>query len=101
MFNCNYQYRQDLWFPKMKDGYNGTYAHSQLSYIHQFSSVAQSCPTLCDPVDCSTPGFPVHHQFPEPTPTYIHCVSDAISSLLFSYYINNWKGLNHFLFSVV
>ena len=33
----------------------------------QFSSVAQSCPTLCDPTDCSTPGFPVHHQFPEPT----------------------------------
>ena len=31
----------------------------------QFSSVTQSCPTLCDPVDCSTPGFPVHHQLPE------------------------------------
>ena len=31
----------------------------------QFSSVAQSCPTLCDPMDCSTPGFPVHHQLPE------------------------------------
>ena len=32
-----------------------------------FSSVAQSCPTLCDPIDCSTPGFPIHHQLPEPT----------------------------------
>ena len=32
--------------------------------MYQFSSVAQSCPTLCDPVDCSTPGFPVHHQLP-------------------------------------
>ena len=36
-----------------------------LPYSIQFSSVAQSCPTLCDPMDCSTPGFPVHHQFPE------------------------------------
>ena len=35
------------------------------------SEVAQSCPTLCDPMDCSTPGLPVHHQFPEPTLTQI------------------------------
>ena len=41
-----------------------------------FSSV-QSHPTLCDPVDCSTPGFPVHHQLPEPTQTHVHWVSDA------------------------
>ena len=34
-------------------------------YIYQFSSVIQSCPTLCDPMDCSTPGLPVHHQLPE------------------------------------
>ena len=33
----------------------------------QFNSVTQSCPTLCDPMDCSTPGFPVYHQLPEPT----------------------------------
>ena len=38
----------------------------------QFSSVAQSCPTLCDPMDCSTPGLPVHHQLPEFTQTYVH-----------------------------
>ena len=44
----------------------------------QFSSVAQSCPTLCDPMNCSTPGLPVHHQFPEFTQTHIHRVSDAI-----------------------
>ena len=44
----------------------------------QFSSVAQSCPTLCDPVDCTLPGFPVHHQLPEPTQTHVHRVSDAI-----------------------
>ena len=51
-----------------------------LSYLYrvQFSSVAQSCPTLCDPMDCSTPGFPVHHQLLELTQTHVHRVSDAI-----------------------
>ena len=44
----------------------------------QFSSVAQLCPTLCNPVDCSTPGFPVHHQLPEPTQTHVHRVGDVI-----------------------
>ena len=44
----------------------------------QFSSVAQSCPTLCNPMDCSTPGFPVHHQLPEPTQTHVHWVGDVI-----------------------
>ena len=44
----------------------------------QFSSVAQSCPTLCDPMDCSTPGLPVHHQLQEFTQTHIHRVGDAI-----------------------
>ena len=46
--------------------------------VQQFSSVAQSCPTLCDPVDYSTPGFPVHHQLPEFTQIHVHWVSDAI-----------------------
>ena len=46
----------------------------------QFSSVAQSCPTLCDPMDCSMPGLPVHHQLPEPTQTHVHHVGDAIQS---------------------
>ena len=46
--------------------------------IVQFSSVAQSCPTLCDPVNCSTPGLPLHHQLPESTQTLVHWVSDAI-----------------------
>ena len=52
----------------------------------QFSSVAQSCPTLCDPMNCSTPGLPVHHHLPEFTQTHIHRVSDAIqpSHLLLS-----------------
>ena len=44
----------------------------------QFSSVAQSCLTLCDPMDCSTPGLPVHHQPLEFTPTHVHQVGDAI-----------------------
>ena len=44
----------------------------------QFSSVAQLCPTLCDPVDCSTPGLPVHHQLLEFTQTHVHWVGDAI-----------------------
>ena len=44
----------------------------------QFSLVAQSCLNLCDPMDYSTPGFPVHHQIPELTQTHIHQVGDAI-----------------------
>ena len=44
----------------------------------QFSSVTQSCPTLCDPMDCSTPGFIVHHQLLELAQTHVHGVSDAI-----------------------
>ena len=44
----------------------------------QFSSVAQSCLTLCNLMDCSTPGLPVHHQIPEFTQTHVHQVGDAI-----------------------
>ena len=44
----------------------------------QFSSVTQSCPTLCDPMNCSTPGLPVHHQLPEFTQIHVHRLSDAI-----------------------
>ena len=43
-----------------------------------FSSVAQSCPTLCYPMNCSTPGLPVHHQLPEFTQTHVHRVGDVI-----------------------
>ena len=49
-----------------------------VSQFSSVSSVAQSCLTLCNPVDCSMPGFPVHHQFPEPTQTHVHWVGDAI-----------------------
>ena len=45
---------------------------------NQFSSVAQSCTTLCSPMDCSMPGFPIHHQLPELAQTHVHPVGDAI-----------------------
>ena len=45
-----------------------------------FSSVTQSCPTLCDPMNCITPGLPVHHQLPEFTQTHVPWVGDAIQS---------------------
>ena len=48
------------------------------SLHEQFSSVAQSCLTLCNPIDCSMPGFPVNHQLPEFTQTRVHRVSDVI-----------------------
>ena len=56
---------QTLSFKRVKIRYN-------YCIIAQFSSVAQSCPTLCDPMNCSTPGLPVHHQLPEFTQTYVH-----------------------------
>ena len=49
----------------------------------QFSSVAQSCPTLCDPVTHSMPGLPVHHQLPEFTQTHVHRVDDATLNIFF------------------
>ena len=49
--------------------------------VHSWS-VIQSCPTLCDPMDCSTPGFPVHYQLPEPTQTHVHRIRDASNHLI-------------------
>ena len=46
----------------------------------QFSSASQSSPALCDPMDCSTPGFTVHHQLPESDQTHVRRVGDAIQS---------------------
>ena len=65
---------------------NSLYTHDRttkiriLVLIHsvQFSSVAQSCLTLCDPMNRSTPGLPVHHKLPEFTQTQVHRVGDAI-----------------------
>ena len=51
--------------------------HPSLQEVH-FSSVAQSCPILCNPMDCSTPSLPVHHQLPEFTQIHVHWVSNVI-----------------------
>ena len=51
---------------------------AHMTAVRQFSSVAQLCPTLCDPLDCSTPGLPVYHQLPKFTQTHVHRIGDAI-----------------------
>ena len=58
-----------------------SYCFSILFVVH-FSLVAQSCPTLCDPMNCSTPGLPVHHQIPQFTQTHVHPVGDASNHLI-------------------
>ena len=58
------------------DGRN-EHQHFQFSSV-QFSSVIQSCPTLCNPMNHGMPGLPVHHQLPEFTQTHVHRVGDAI-----------------------
>ena len=45
---------------------------AKFAFFSQFSSVSQSCPTLCDPIGCSTPGLPIHHQFLEFTQSHVH-----------------------------
>ena len=50
----------------------------RFSNVVQFNSVSQSCPTFCNPIHCSTPSFPIHHQLLELAQTYVHWVSDAI-----------------------
>ena len=57
---------------------NSLLKHQENSPSVQFSSVAQLCPTLCDPMNHSMPGLPVHHQLPEFTQTHVHRVNDAI-----------------------
>ena len=59
---------------------NTTVQKHQINY--QFSSVAQMCPTLCNSMDCSMPGFPVHHQLPELAQTHVYRVGDAIQPSL-------------------
>ena len=62
--------------------YNEIHVHHIYTCMYQFSSVAQSRRTLCDPMNCNTAGLPVHHQFPEFTQTHVHQVSDAIQPSL-------------------
>ena len=81
------------WLPSVQNNPQGEVAHlggiysdflldhhvrNVFRYPAQFSSLSQSCPTLCDSIDCSTPGFPVHHQFLELAQTLVHRVGDAI-----------------------
>ena len=65
-------YLKHLDFISMPPQHLGLYTHSSVS------SVTQSCLTLCNPMDCSMPAFPVHHQLPELAHTHVHRVSDAI-----------------------
>ena len=67
-----------------------------LSQNFHFTSVTQSCPTLCDPMDCSMPGLPVHHQLPELAQTQVHQVSDAVQ-LQFFWKLNYLHFLTHLL----
>ena len=64
--------------PSSKNFSTLTTIHSKKYISYQFSSVAQSCPTVCDPMNGSMPGLPVHHHLPEFTQTQVHRVSDAI-----------------------
>ena len=72
--NCNHRPGQDI--EHLQQPRRFFYAPSRSAV--QFSLVAQSCLTLCDPMNCSTQGLPVHHQFPEFTQTHVHRVGDAI-----------------------
>ena len=64
--------------PTMNRPLKGLQEAALESRVMLVSSVTQLCPILCDPIDCSTPGFPVHHQLPELAQTHVHQVSDAI-----------------------
>ena len=66
--------RDDSWCLKRPDGQHERFGNG----LTLTSSVAQSCPTLCDTMDCSMPGFPVHHQLLELAQTHVHRVGDAI-----------------------
>ena len=73
--------RKGLWVPHSLRLYTSEAIQTAwFKIMERFSSVAQSCPTLCDPMNCSTPGLPVHHHLPEFTQTHIHWVSDAIQT---------------------
>ena len=69
------------WLEKTGEGAREYYLNNQrvtARIPYQFSSVAQSCLTLCDPMDCSTPGLPVHHHLTELGQTHVHWVGDGI-----------------------
>ena len=63
---------------KFQKGKLSPHLSFHLLWIQSVSSVTQWCPTLCNPMDCSMPGLPVHHQLPELTQTHVHSAGDAI-----------------------
>ena len=67
-----------LTLSNFKTHYKSTIIKTVWYFQIQFSSVAQSCLTLCDPMDCSVPGVPIHHQLPDLAQTHVHRVGDAI-----------------------
>ena len=82
MFNLNWYKLSVLYNPSIQiiniSSWLIMFSLSPNKLLSQFSLVTQSCLTLCNPIDCSMPGFPVHHQLPEFTQTHVHWVSDAI-----------------------
>ena len=69
----------EAWNGNRERGSRGRgYMHIYVYTYQSVSSVTQSCATLCNPMECSTPGFPVHHQLPKLAQTHVHQVSDAI-----------------------
>ena len=76
-------YSREEWVPKRlrpNPRAKESFPFPDSSQLHsvQFSSVVQSCPTLCDPMNRSTPGLLIHHQIPEFTQTHVHRIGDAI-----------------------
>ena len=87
--HCLHTLRTNSMLPYFEPGVEPCYQHPLLKFsleskckdessVYQIRSVAQSCPTLCDPMNRSTPGLPVHHQLPEFTQTHVHRVSEAV-----------------------
>ena len=91
-----YQFKKQANNQNLKKLYNVSFKY----YIVHFSSVTQLCPTLCNPMDCSTPGLPVHHQLPELAQTHVYQVGDdpAISSSVvpFSFCLQSFPALGSF-----
>ena len=79
LHRATFGWLSNSWLSPFKYGFwrSNTWSDSSFSFPY-FSSVTQSCLVLCDPMDCSTPGFPVLHQLPELAQTHVDWVSDAI-----------------------
>ena len=87
------------WVSLGKNTRVGCHCLFQCMKVKSESEVAQLCPTLSDPMDCSTPGLPVHHQFPEFIQTHVYQVSDAIqpsSVILFSSHLQSFPASGSF-----